>query len=519
MLPIFLGKPMTDSYIIGVDIGTTSVKTALFTANAQIIKQIVIEYPLLSPTPDTQEQNPDQIFAAVMHSISAVIRNSQVNLSHLLGLSLSAAMHSLIAVNQDGYPLTQSITWADRRSAPWVEVIRPHYDEQAIYQRTGTPLHPMSPLVKLLWLRHEYPALFEQSTKFISIKEYILYRWFGDYVVDYSIASATGLLNHQTLDWDEAALTIAGISVDRLSRLVPTTHVLKPIQANYAMQMGIPAGLPVVVGSSDGALANLGTGATEPGTIAVTVGTSGAVRAILHHPQTDPQERLFCYSALTPDQWVVGGSVNSGGIILRWVRDQLADAEVATARLLQRNPYDVLTDIAATVAPGSDGLIFHPYLAGERSPLWDANARGSFFGLTLHHTKAHLVRAVLEGIVYNLYIVLEALQDLIGTGQSIRATGGFARSQLWRQILADVLNSEVIVPESEGSCLGAAILGLYALNQLDRLESPRPISKASCHSPIPQNVEKYQTIIPIYRYLLGAFQSEYNRIAQIQAES
>ncbi|NJL86110.1 MAG: gluconokinase [Leptolyngbyaceae cyanobacterium SM1_1_3] len=508
----------TANYIIGVDIGTTSTKAVLFSAKGDVIEQHAIEYPLLSPTADVQEQDPDEIFEAVINSVKTVVDQTQIDLGDLAGASFSAAMHSLIAVDTKGQPLTPSITWADRRSAPWVDKIRQHYDAHALYSRTGTPIHPMSPLVKLVWLRHEQPDLFNQAARFISIKEYVLYRWLGEYVVDYSIANATGLFNMRSLDWDSEALAIAGVSADRLSRLVPTTHV-QPLLLEVAATMGLPSNLPVVVGASDGVLANLGVGAIAPGVVAVTVGTSGAVRAVLDQPQVDPQERLFCY-ALTEQHWVIGGAVNNGGMILRWVRDNLADAEVDTARLLQQDPYDILTAIADTVPPGSKGLIFHPYLAGERSPLWDANARGSFFGLTLHHTKAHLIRSVLEGIVYNLYLVLEALQDIIGPAKSIQATGGFARSTLWRQMLADVFDRAVIVPETyESSCFGAAVLGLYALGLISSLERVSDmIGETYRHRPIPENVCKYRQVLPFYAHLLDHLKGEYAAIAAIQAE-
>ena len=259
--------------------------------------------------------------------------------------------------------------------------------------------------------------------------------------------------------------------------------------------------------------------AIAPGVVAVTVGTSGAVRATVDQPQTDAQERLFCY-VLTEQHWVIGGAANSGGLILRWARDHLVDNTCDTARLLKRDPYSLLTAIADTVPPGAAGLIFHPYLAGERSPLWDANARGSFFGLALHHTKAHLTRAVLEGIVYNLYVVLAALQEIIGPAKSIQATGGFARSTVWRQILADVFDRTVVIPETyESSCFGAAVLGLYALGIISSLEGVADmIGETHRHQPIPENVHKYRQILPLYRHLLHRFRAEYAAIAAIQAD-
>ena len=508
----------TSHYVIGVDIGTTSTKAVLFNPEGVEIRKQAVEYPLLTPTPTTAEQDPDEIFAAVVRSIRLLVQETGVQPSEILCVSFSAVMHSLIAVNAEGKPLTKSITWADNRSAAWAQKIRQEHQGHAIYCRTGTPIHPMSPLPKLMWLRYEQPDLFGQAVRFLSIKEYVFYRLFAEYVVDYSVASATGLLNLEQLAWDQEALELAGISADQLSTLVPTTHVLRGMRPEFAAEMGLAVETPVVMGASDGVLANLGVGAIAPGVVAVTIGTSGAVRAVLDRPRTDPQERLFCY-ALTEQHWVIGGAVNSGGIVLRWVRDHLMGPEVSTAHLLGQDPYTILTAIATRVPPGAEGLLFHPYLAGERSPLWDANARGSFFGLRLHHTKAHFVRAALEGVIYNLYLVLQGLENAIGGVKSIQATGGFARSELWRQILADVFNRDVIVPKTyESSCLGAAVLGLYALQHLPTLDHvSQMIGEIHRHRPIPQNVERYQKILPLYSRLLEQFKPEYAELAQIQA--
>ncbi len=502
-------------YIIGTDIGTTGTKSVLFTPNGTAVAKAMVEYPLHSPTPTTAEQDPEQIFAAVISTVQQVA--SQVEPAQIGGLAFSSAMHSLIAVAADGSLLTPSITWADNRSAVWAEKIKRETPE--VYHRTGTPIHPMSPLVKLVWLRHEQPEIFQRAAKFISIKEYVFYRLFGRYEVDYSIASATGLLNLSRLDWDVEALTLAGIRPEQLSTLVPTTQVLTGIAPALAQQMGLRSGTPVVIGASDGVLSNLGVGAVSPGVVAVTIGTSGAIRAVVDQPVTDPQARLFCY-ALTESHWVVGGAVNNGGIALRWLRDQFGETESQVAKRLGQDPYDLLIELAATVPAGADGLLFHPYLLGERSPLWDANARGSFFGLTFNHTKAHLLRAVLEGILFNMQLVLQALQDFTGDTKQIQATGGFARSRFWRQIMADIFNQPITIPEQfESSCLGAAILGLYALNQIDSLQvEPQMIGSTHQHQPIAEQAAIYQKILPLYRQLLDQFQPQYSAIAALQAD-
>ncbi|ULL15267.1 gluconokinase [Paenibacillus sp. H1-7] len=508
---------MSTKYMIGVDIGTTSTKSVLFETSGVLKASHGIEYPLYSPKPAIAEQDPDEIFQAVVATIRQVVANSGVDPSNILCVSFSSAMHSVIAVDAQGTPLTKCITWADNRSAGWTERIKQEMNGHHIYLRTGTPIHPMSPLSKLTWLRHEQQELFDKTSKFISIKEYVFYRLFNQYVIDYSIASATGMFHLEKLAWDEEALRIAGVTADRLSQPVPTTHYLTGMEPHWAQQMNLPASIPFVVGASDGVLSNLGVNAIDPGTVAVTIGTSGAIRTVTDRPVVDPKGRIFCY-ALTENYWVIGGPVNNGGMIFRWVRDQLCASEMETALRLGKDPYEILTEIASRVKPGSDGLIFHPYLTGERAPLWDANARGSFFGLGLHHKKEHMIRAVLEGVIFNLYSVFMALQELIGMPNKIQATGGFARSELWRQMMADIFDQEVHVPESvESSCLGAAILGLYGIGEIDSLHVVSGMVGATHHHvPNKDNVVIYQELSRIYVRLSRLLKEEYGEIAAFQ---
>lgn len=281
---------------------------------------------------------------------------------------------------------------------------------------------------------------------------------------EYSIASATGLFNIFDLDWDEKALQAAGITRNQLPELVDPEYQVTGLNPAYAEVMGIPVDTPFIMGASDGTLSNLGVNAIEPGVVAVTIGTSGAVRVVVDHPVIDEKGRVFCY-ALTKDKWVIGGPVNNGGIVFRWVRDQLFSPEKVTADLMHADAYDLITKIASEVPAGADGLIFHPYLGGERAPIWDANARGSFFGLTRTHTRAHMARAALEGIVYNLYTVMLALEEVAGKSKEIMATGGFARSALWRQMLADIFESPVTIPQSfESGCLAAVVMAMHSLD-------------------------------------------------------
>ena len=504
-------------HVIGVDIGTTATKAVVFDLHGRVVAHASVGYPLSTPTPATAEQDPDEIYRAVVAAIRDAVRGASVAAGDVACVAFSAAMHSLIAVDSEGNALTRSITWADNRAARWAERIRAERDGLAIYRRTGTPIHPMSPLVKLAWLKDERPQVFAAATRFVGIKEFVFHRLFGRYVVDHSIASASGLLNLASLDWDEGALAAAGITRDRLSTLVPAAFHLEGLPRDIAAEIGLAAGTPFVVGANDGALSNVGVAAIRPGEVAVTIGTSGAMRTVVERPATDPTGRTFCY-ALTDRHWVIGGPVNNGGIIFRWVRDEMAASETETARRLGIDPYEVLTRIAERVAPGSEGLIFHPYLAGERAPMWNPDLRGSFFGLAMHHRKEHMIRAVLEGVIYNLYSILPAMEELIGRVESIKATGGFARSGLWRQMMADVFDREVIVPESfESSCLGAAVLGLYALGYVDSLEVVASMVGATHrHTPIAQNVAVYSRLLPIFLAIPGKLDGEYRKIAAFQ---
>lgn len=235
---------VSSKYMIGVDIGTTSTKSVLFSTDGSVIASHGIEYPLYSPTPETAEQDPEEIFHAVINTIKETVRISSVQPNDILCVSFSSAMHSIIAVDEKGKPLTRCITWADNRSASWAEKIKNDMNGHEIYLRTGTPIHPMSPLSKLVWLQNEQAELFAKSYKFISIKEYVFYKLYKEYVIDYSIASATGMFNLKSLKWDEEALHVAGITDEKLSKLVPTTHSLTGLDEEFAKEMNVLVSTP-----------------------------------------------------------------------------------------------------------------------------------------------------------------------------------------------------------------------------------------------------------------------------------
>jgi gluconokinase len=512
------GSQHRKSYMVGVDIGTTSTKAVLFNENGEILSQENIGYPLHTPDISTAVQDPEEIFRTVLQTLTNVIKRSSIPSSAISFISFSSAMHSVIAMDENDQPLTPCITWADNRSEAWARKIKTQCNGHEIYKRTGTPIHPMSPLSKIAWIVNDQPEIAARAKKYIGIKEFIFQRLFNEYVVDHSLASAMGMMNLKKLDWDEEALRVAGINRNQLSTLVPTTTIFNDCQLDIAKQIGIDPKTPFIIGASDGVLSNLGVDAIGKGEIAVTIGTSGAIRTIIDKPQTDEKGRIFCY-ALTENHWVIGGPVNNGGVVLRWIRDEFAASELETAKRLGIDPYEILTKIAERVRPGADGLLFHPYLAGERAPLWNSDVRGSFFGLTLSHKKEHMIRAALEGVLYNLYTVYLALVECMDEPVSrIQATGGFARSETWRQMMSDIFDTEVAVPEVyESSCLGACILGLYATGKIESFEAAsKMIGSTYTHSPNEEAVKEYRELLPIFISLSRKLEEDYSRIAAYQ---
>lgn len=489
--------------VVGVDIGTTSTKAVAYDVQGRAGVTHSAGYPLEEPSPGYAEQDPDLILAAVLEAVRSVVAQTP---GPIAALSFSSAMHSLMGLDADGRPLTASLTWADSRAGTQAERLRASPGGLALHRRTGTPLHPMAPLPKLVWFAEQEPELCRRVASWVGIKEYVLLHLCGRLVTDHSIASATGLLDISRLAWDPEALALAGVVPEQLAELVPTTTVLPGLTPGAAERTGLPASTPVVVGAGDGPLANLGLGAVHPGVVACSIGTSGAMRVMVERASVDPLGGVFCY-ALTEDRWVVGGAVNNGGIVLAWTGDALAPD-------LGESPEEELLALAERAPVGSGGLLMLPYLLSERAPHWTSLPRGAYVGLTHEHRREHLVRAALEGVCQQLALVLASMRAAGNEIREVRATGGFARSGLWRQMLADALGMPVSFPAGhEGSSFGAALLGMQALGLVDsidvaadlvRIETtvrPDPSSAATLARLQPLFAGLYDALVPTYAAL------------------
>lgn len=510
---------MQQEAIIGIDIGTTSTKAVAFASDGALLYQFAVAYPLYSSSPGYAELNPHEVLEAVISTLRQVIGELRVAGYKLIGVSFSSAMHSLIVLDEDNKPLTNCITWADTRSKAQAEKLKQHPAAHQLYLETGTPLHPMGVLPKLLWLQDEAPELFRKAARFAGIKAYVWFRLFGELVVDYSVASATGLFHSCSLSWHETALQIAGITAKQLPVPVTPTYCNYSLKPEYAAALQLQEPVPFIIGASDGCLANLGANALADGHAAVTIGTSGAVRVAASQPAADPQQRVFSY-ILTPGRYVLGGAVNNGGVVLQWFRDTFYRAETEAALHDRQNIFALMCEEAATAPAGADGLLFLPYLLGERAPLWDASARACFIGLQLSHTRAHIVRALLEGITLNIYSVACALEQVTGPIRQVYANGGFSRSGFWVQLLADVFNKEVHLTETyESSAFGAAILGLQALGKIEKLEDASRLVKITrTYTPNPINHQVYQQLYALFSELYPKLKDTFSKLGGLSNE-
>lgn len=366
-------------------------------------------------------------------------------------------------------------------------------------------------------MREEAQDLFKKASKFISIKEYIISQLFGGYTVDVSVASATGLYDIKQMKWSIEALDTAGIRSEQLGEVAPVTTILRGLKSEYANACGLSQDTPWVIGASDGALANIGVGATSAGQTAVTIGTSGAIRSFVNSPKLDPEGRTFCY-AFSEDRWLIGGPTNNGGIALQWFLDQFGIEHGQDTLLEGKDAIDSLINMASSISPGAEGLLFLPYLSGERAPYWNADARGTFFGVSLHHGKPHFARAVMEGVLFALHGVEEALVDMNGGNETLMASGGFARSSIWTQMLADLSGTRVVVPDTyEASAFGAAAIAMVAMGALPSIDDvSSKLHTLRTHEPNHAYTEQYQEMYQLYKAVYASLVPSFTVMAEYQ---
>ncbi|MGN1272469.1 MAG: gluconokinase [Lactobacillus sp.] len=491
-------------YIIGMDVGTTATKGIAYDENGKEVASFTKGYPLIQTEEDQAEEDPQVIFDAVQDVIFALAQKVK---GEVVAISWSSQMHSLIGLDEDSELLTNSITWADNRAKNVVKDAKQSGFAKKVYEQTGMPMHPMAPIYKLLWLKQTRPELFSKVKYWIGIKEYLIFRLTGKLAVDTTMAAGTGMLNLKTLTWDQDLLNILEIKQDQLPEIAKPTQIISPVKDEYVQKLGINPDTKIILGASDGYLSTIGVNAVDSDNFALNVGTSGAVRTIVDKPKTDQNASYFCYP-VDENHYLLGGPVNNGGIVFSWARQTLFDADETAQDFL---------DVAQTAPAGSRKLIFLPYLGGERAPIWDANARGSFVGLTRLHQKPEMARAVIEGIIFNLYDAASSLIKNTKKPVAINATGGFLKSDFVRQLCANVFNVPIAtMKEEQSGTLAAMFLARQALGLNQDLSEIGQFAQADkVYFPNPKEAATYQKLFPLYCEIRNALAASYGKFSNI----
>jgi len=494
-------------YLLAHDLGTTGDKATLFSTEGELLASSYLEYSTVHPEPTWAEQNPEDWWNAFVAATKSLLSKSKISPGDILGLSFSGQMLGCLPVEEKGLPLRPSIIWMDQRSVKQAEHIRNRVGEEHYYKTTGNRISPTYTISKILWLRENQPAIYERAYKFLQAKDYIIYRLTDKFVTDYSDASLAGMLDVNRREWAYDLLQELEIPVEKLPELFPSIHVVGQIKRAVAKEIGLSSEMPVVAGGGDGPCAAVGAGVVRAGQSYNYIGASSWIAICADKPLLDSKMRIFNQWHLDPNKVSPTGTMQTAGNSYRWLRDEICQKELAEAKESGVSAYKLMDEEAEKVEPGSKRILFLPYLMGERSPWWNPNARGVFFGIALGHRREHLIRAVLEGVTFNLRVILDAFEEQGASVKNVRVIGGGARSKLWRRIMADIYGKTILVPAylEEASSLGAAIaagvgVGVYrSFEAADRL--------VNFVETINPNLDSHARYEPFYKYFKKLYMS------------
>lgn len=506
------------NYLLGIDIGTSGTKTALFDTAGGVIASKTFEYPMQQPQNGWAEQNPLDWWNAVKSGIRAVLEESGVPAKDIRGIGLSGQMHSLVMLGAQNEVLRPAILWCDGRTAAQCEEIHARVGRERLIELTANPALTGFTSGKILWVREHEPEVYARCRHILLPKDYIRLMLTGEYATEVSDASGTGLLDVPHRCWSDEVLQKLDIDPALLAKVHESPEVTGHIHAQAARETGLAEGTIVVGGAGDNAAAAVGTGVVSDGRAFATIGTSGVVFAHTDTLAIDPKGRVHTFCCAVPGAWHVMGVTLAAGASMQWFRNQLCADIVADAAKRGVDPYELMTALAARVPIGADRLLFLPYLMGERTPHLDPDCRGAFIGLSAIHTRAEMIRAIMEGVTYSLRDCAEILREMNVASSEIVACGGGSASLVWRQMLADVLDAEVsTVLRAEGPALGAALLagvgaGLFASV---RDACAAVVQTGSPHKAEPAATEQYHRVYDIYRSLYPALQESYAALAAL----
>jgi xylulokinase len=511
------------SYMMGIDVGTTGTRAVVVRPDGHVVGAATGDHqPMRMPKPGWAEQDPADWWQATIVAVRAALEAAGLKGADIAAVGLSGQMHGVVLLDRTYAVIRPALIWCDQRSQAQCDWITAQVGSERLIQLVSNPALTGFSAPKLLWVRDNEPESYERAAHFLLPKDFVRFRLTGEFATEVSDASGTLLFDVTNRRWSSEMLGALEVDSKLLPRAYESPEITGQITRETAVVTGLKAGTPVVGGGGDQASSAVGNGIVLPGLTSATLGTSGVIFTYTEAPKLDPQGRIHTFCHAVPGKWHVMGVTQGAGLSLRWFREHFGESEAWYARRTGVDSYDLIIKEAEKIAPGSEGLLWLPYLMGERTPHLDAHARGMWFGLTAAHTRAHLIRSILEGVAFSLRDSLEIFQELEIPVKQIRASGGGSRSFLWRQIQADIYGKELVtLRTAEGSAFGAALLaGVGAKIYASVQESAREaIQIRERMAPQATNVRVYDRHYQIYRSLYPAVRELAHKLGTLGDEA
>lgn len=506
------------SYILGIDIGTTGCKSAIFDTEGNPVSVSSEEYPTQKPSPEASEQDPNQWWKATQRTLRDALNDSEFSVKELKSIGICGQMHSAALLDDNKEVIRPSITWMDQRSSGEVESLKDDIGLKKLRSITGNFPTTTYTLPHLLWIKNNDPQSFEKIRHVLTPKDFIKFKLTGVLNTEYSDASGTFLMDYEEKEWSNELLNYLGLSEDHMPSLTESTEVIGSVNSRASKNTGLPAGTPVVAGSADQTAGAIGMGSIAPNQVTSLIGTAGVVSANTSRAKPDPEGRLMCWSHAVPGIWQNLGVMQTSGATLRWFRNNV-DVKKIHHDNNQKSGYKEYNNWASKVPPGSEGMLFLPYLEGERTPHWNSNARGIFFGISTNHEKKHFIRAIMEGVGFSLKDSIDLIENLGTEITKIKVTGGGYRSEVWRQIVADITEKEIQYSNvQEGSAFGVAVLsgvgtGIYS-GFKEAIEETTSVEETT--QPREENFGVYRELHELYQRLYEQNKELYDELGELK---
>ncbi|MBD3308037.1 xylulokinase [candidate division KSB3 bacterium] len=498
------------SYLLGIDIGTSSTKSLLLDESGTLVTTGQQAYDFDTPRPGWAEQDPEVWWTATKESIRQVLHDSRIDPKEIRGVGFSGQMHGPVFLDKAERSIRPAIIWADQRSAAECRDIYETVGKDGLYRTVCNPVDSGFMAATLLWIKRHEPDTYRRIHRLVLAKDYVKYRLTGTLITDPSDAGGTSLYDVRQREWSSEILETLGLSAEIFPQVRPSVDVVGTVHRAAAAETGLAEGTPVVNGGSDQTMGALASGAIEEGPVMLVIGTGGTLFTTVDAVVVDAELRMHTYPHCVPGKWHLLGAILAGGFTFKWFRNVLSAA--------QPYSYEAMTDEAAQIAPGAEGALFLPYLAGERTPHMDSLARGVFFGLTVRHTRAHMIRAIMEGVVFAMRDCLEIFKQLQVSPEKIIAGGGGTLNPLWRQIQADILGFPLVTAQTpEKSATGAAMIAGVGTESFASFEDAcqRTVIFGEETTPIPEHTACYEDYYRFYRSLYPALKERFAEVAQL----